>query len=295
MMEGSNLIFHADDYGINKEVSEHILDCHREGALNSLSVLPNGAYLEEAMKQLKPYRENIKISIHLNLAEGPCVAEPSKVPMLVDKRGMFCLSFFQVLKLSLGRKRKDLERQIYREIKAQIERMLPFTDTFRLDSHQHYHMIPVVLKSILRVLEEKKWKIEFIRIPAEPLRPFLKKPEFYHTYRPINLIKNLVLNFLYAADKKYLVSYRKKTAVFFGILLSGGMDIKRVSALLPEFEQIAERKGLPLEILAHPGGVKSVENLMDKENEGCMEFYMSKGRKEEKKMFLTIKKILQAR
>lgn len=282
------MIFHADDYGACREVSEHILDCCREGALNSLSVLPNGRDPDGCMRMLEPYRDKVKISIHFNLAEGHCLAEPSQVPLLVDERGMFHISFFKVLLWSFTGKRKELRRQIELEMSAQLARILPYVKSVRVDSHQHYHMIPLVLKSILKVVEESGREIEFIRIPAEPLKPFLKHPELWPTFRPINLVKNLVLNVLNLMDMRILKIYRRKSAVFFGILLSGGMDLQRVRRLLPDFQKIADRKNLPLEILCHPGGVQSPEALMDIENTDCVRFYTSEGRKTEKEMLMNI-------
>lgn len=288
MGKEERMIFHADDFGANQEVSEHILDCYREGALNSLSVLPNGRDPDGCMLMLEPYRDKIKISIHFNLAEGHCLAEPSQVMLLVDERGMFNISFFKVLLWSFTGKRKELRRQIELEMSAQLTQILPYVKSVRVDSHQHYHMIPLVLKSILKVVEQSGREIEFIRIPAEPLKPFLKHPELWPTFRPINLVKNLVLNVLNLMDRRILKPYRGKTAVFFGILLSGGMDLQRVRRLLPDFQKIADRKKLPLEILCHPGGVQSPETLMDIENTDCVRFYTSEGRKIEKEMLMNI-------
>lgn len=301
-----NVIFHADDFGANTEISEHILDCYREGALNSLSVLPNSSSLDACMELFAPYRGQIHVSIHFNLAEGHCLADPAEAPWLVDGRGMFAVSFFKVLMLSFTGKRKELKRQIKTEMRAQLERMLPYVDTLRLDSHQHYHMIPVVLESILEAVSElpetqagKMWlasspshraEIEFIRIPAEPLLPFLKQPAFYRTYRPINFVKNIVLNVLNVMDSRLLAAYRDRSAVFFGILLSGGMDLERVAKLLPSFERIAKRRGLPLEVLCHPGGVKAPDGLMDIKNKDCVAFYTSSGRKKEKEMLTGIRR-----
>lgn len=45
----TDVVFHADDFGANREISEYILDCFREGALNSLSVLSNSNCLEECI------------------------------------------------------------------------------------------------------------------------------------------------------------------------------------------------------------------------------------------------------
>lgn len=147
------IIFHADDYGANKEISQQILDCCKNGgALNSLSVLPNSPDLEECMELLAPYRERLEISVHLNLAEGPSAADPRQIPWLVDQRGMFAISFLKVLLLSFTGRRRELKRQIRIEMEAQIGRMLPYVNTLRIDSHQHYHMIPIVLESILEVV-----------------------------------------------------------------------------------------------------------------------------------------------
>jgi len=293
-LKAKSVIFHADDFGANEEVSEHILDCYREGALNSISILPNSARLDRCMEMLAPYREKIKTSIHFNLAEGHCLADPAQVPWLVDERGMFHISFFKVLLLSFTGKRKELKRQIRVEMQAQLKRMLPYMKTLRIDSHQHYHMIPVVLECILDAVRKlpdtkagarwlaangrKRPEIEFIRIPAEPILPYLKHPGLYFTYRPINIVKNLVLNMLNVMDSRMLRKYRKRSAVFFGILLSGNMDLKRVSVLLPEFGRIAGQKGMALEILCHPGWAGKAEELMDPQNELCVEFYISENR-----------------
>lgn len=295
-MSDANIIFHADDFGANREISEHILECYRKGALNSLSVLPNSPCLKECMELLETYRKDIAISLHLNLAEGRCLAEPEQVSALVDERGMFSVSFFKVLLLSFTGKRKELKRQIQIEMKAQIREMLPYVEELRLDSHQHYHMIPLVLKSILDAIEELKQEgeqvpeIAFIRIPAESLAPFFKHPKLWSTYRPINLIKNVVLNTLRLMDRRLLAAYQKRTAVFWGILMSGRMDLERVSVLRADFEKIAKRKRLPLEILCHPGGVEKPDELMDGENHNCAAFYMDKGRKIEKEMLLSMQK-----
>lgn len=294
-MQEINIIFHADDFGANREISEHILDCFREGALNSLSVLPNSPRLAECMELLNAYRDRIAVSIHFNLAEGHCLADESLAPLLVDERGMFSISFFKLLLRSYTPKRKELKRQLQAEMKAQVKAMLPYVKELRIDSHQHYHMIPLVLQSIFAAIEELRKEgesvpeITFIRIPAEPLLPFLKHPKLWSTYRPINLVKNIVLNGLNLADKKLLAPYRKKTAVFWGILMSGKMDLERISILKKDFLKIAEKRGLPLEILAHPGGVKKPDELLDIQNRDCVRFYMDEGRQIEKKMLREIK------
>ncbi len=286
------ILFHADDYGASPEISKQILSCCRKGALNSLSVLPNSPHLEACMDLLAPYRQSLQISIHLNLAEGPSAAGAEQVPLLVDGRGMFSISFLKLFLLSFTGKRKELKRQLKAEMRAQLVRMLPYVETLRLDSHQHYHMIPIVLESILETVSDLHREIAFLRIPAEPVLPFLLHPSLYLTYRPVNLVKQTVLRVLYGMDRRLLAPYRKNSAVFFGILLSGRMDLERVGKLLPSFLRIAERKGMPLEVLCHPGGTADADTLMDPDNRDCAGFYTSAGRKAERRMLMEIEERL---
>ncbi len=286
------ILFHADDYGASPEISRQILSCCRKGALDSLSVLPNSPHLKTCMDMLGPYRRRLKISVHLNLAEGPSAADAQEIPLLTDERGMLSISFLKLLLLSFTGKRRELKRQLKTEMRAQLVRMLPYVETFRLDSHQHYHMIPVVLESILEAAGDLHREITFLRIPAEPVLPFLRHPSLYTTYRPVNMIKQAVLKVLYGMDRKLLAPYRKKSAVFFGILLSGRMDLERVGKLLPAFWKIAEKKGMPLEVLCHPGGTADADTLMDPANRDCAAFYTSPGRKAERRMLMGIEKRL---
>ncbi len=282
------IFLHADDFGANSEVSNNILDCGDK--LYSLSVLANAPGLAHSLRLYKKRGCSAKLCLHLNLAEGESLAGKSMAPLLTDERGMFKLSFFRLLIMSYFPRRKALKKQIKREFALQTDRFLsscevngiPRPALMRIDSHQHYHMIPLVLEAALEVMREKHLKIGFIRIPAEPLGPFVRTPGIWKTVRLINLLKNLVLNALAKLDRKILLPYRARTAVFFGIMLSGGMDKARVSALLPRFKEVARKRGLPLEILAHPGGCTS--GFLDPANSGCVKFYSSKNRRVEKYM-----------
>ena len=293
MHEFNHIIFHADDFAACPEASQHILDCKEHGTLDSISVLTNSPLFDECMPILKTYSNSLKYNIHFNIAEGPCLSTPSDVSLLVDERGMFCISFFKTLLMSCGKKGLILKQQLETEFTKQLNLLLPYVDSIRIDSHQHYHMIPVVLDAILSVVQKSGKEIEFIRIPAEPISPFLKHPSLYFSYQPINLIKNIVLNVLNWYDTARLKPFRTKTAVFFGIVMSGHMDLKRVMKLLPNFCKIANKKNLPLEILAHPGGVSNVASLMDSQNADCRAFYMNSGRLVEKEMFLRIREFAE--
>lgn len=289
------IIYHADDYAANKEISEHILECHRDGVLNSVSVLFNSPHVAECMEMLKPYREKLHVNVHLNLAEGPSAADPRKVPFLVDERGMLQTSFFRMFLISLlpkwSGKRRKWKKQIALELGAQLAIARQYVSSIRIDSHQHYHMIPMVMEAIYENIRPEE--IDYMRITTEPIMPYLMHPRVLFSIKPINLIKCMILHVCRMLGYGLFAPLQHKTAVFCGIMMSGHMDRKRVSIIRPALCKIAKRKGLPVEILAHPGGVIKPDDLLDPENEGCVQFYLSAGRKIDHEMFCTIKKTKQ--
>lgn len=286
-----SVIMHADDYGYNIEVSRDILECALNGTLHGISIMPNSPYFEESMQMFKESGLKLSKTIHFSISEGPSLCDKDEVSLLVDEHGMFDLSFFKLLLMSFGPKRRELAVQLKKEIKAQYEKALPYLEEVNIDSHVHYHMIPLVLKTILEVVKESGREITYLRIPSEPIGPFLKH-RFKKPYDKVNFVKNIVLNFLDFMSSFTLKKYRKNSAVFFGIVMSGHMDIDRVSALLLDFKKIAEKKNMDLEVLAHPGRAISKDTVLDKYNEEYMKAPLSPNRHIEKQMFMEIGQFL---
>lgn len=281
------IILHADDFGASREVTENIMDVYRAGKLTSVSLLPNSEYTDEALGILKE-NPDLKFSIHFNITEGKALCDSKEIDLLVNDRGYFNVSFFKILIKSFLPGRGQLRKQIKKEIGMQFERLQGDMPEIRIDSHQHFHMIPLVLDCILEVVRESGREIAFIRIPTEPIGPFLGSFEVLKTIQPINLIKNIVLNTLGLMDAWKLKKYKDRSACFMGMCLSCEMDYDRVSRLLPKMISEAMKKGMPLELLAHPGGSSDPGELMDPDNDLCREFYLSDNRKREKDMFLRL-------
>ena len=291
------VILHADDFGYNKEVSNDILDCFYNGTLHGISIMPNSKYFEECMEMLKEEKNGRKPgdllkTIHFSISEGPSVSDKSELPLLVNDEGMFRLSFFKLLLMSFGSNKNELKRELKIELKAQLDKCLPYIDEVNIDSHVHYHMIPLVFNTLMEVAIESKREIGYVRVPAEPLGPFIKHIGMYTSYDPINIVKNVVLNMLAFINKKNVKKYMDKSAVFFGIVMSGHMDIDRVSKLIPDFVSIANKKGMDLEILAHPGHATDKATVLDPSNEEYAKAPLSENRLIEKKMFMEIAKYL---
>lgn len=268
----------ADDYGICGSASANIQKCIDNGALDQISVFPNFDKID--FRKICG-NKSIRISLHLNLVEGKCKADADDISLIADKSGNLKHTFGGLFMLSLFRK-KEFETQAYKEIKAQVlfwKSVLPNDMPFCIDSHQHTHMIPTVFKVLLKVLKDEEIYPDHIRIPAEPLLPYLKTPSLYFTYKPVNIIKQWLLKFLWLFNKSGAKKHKISAPYFFGVLFSGNMDKKRVGKILPKYEKLAKKQGRDIEVLFHPGYTDEY-GLKDK-SIAFKKFYLSQDRKTE--------------
>ncbi len=284
------VIFHADDFGITLDQSKRILECCAgmpggRGVLNSLSILANSPHFEECAALLDGRPEALRVGVHLNFVEGPCVADPAKVPMLVDEHGVFKLGYGGLLAAS-ALHGAELERQVQIEAAAQVERVVArfpeLAGRLRLDGHQHTHLIPAVFRGVLAVASRPEYTLEYLRIPAEPPRPF-SEAGVAATIEPVNRVKRALLNYLWRRDRRAfeaagLGSLEEKSAVFCGLSFSGHMDEARVSAVFPYLVDVAEKRDMGLELLFHPGRVDAPEHCLNPALPGFVEFSCGEGR-----------------
>lgn len=283
--------YHADDYGLFPTQSRRILRCREKGRLNGVSVMPNGEDLEASMTMLRQLRREMAVTIHLNLIEGKCLSEPSRIPNLVDEKGNLNCSFGTLLLRSYLPGRNALRRQLKEELRAQIRRVRPYFEEgvpLRLDGHAHYHMIPVVFDALMDVVREDALPVSYIRIPRERWMIYLRYWWKIRDLRPINLVKALVLNGLALRNGLRYGDYLKalEQRLFMGVLFSGRMLWKNVEPFLEEACRVAERMNVGLEVLAHPGGVYELEDQRKLTNSSDLAFLTSPLREKEASLFL---------
>lgn len=267
----------ADDYGMSRQTCDRITECINNGALNKISIFPNSPMAD--IKEFIP-KNGVTYGAHINLVEGRAVSDPKDVYLLTDDRGYFKYSFDGLLKLSLSVQRKEFKKQVYTEIKNQLKRWKEIVPdaAAAIDSHQHTHMIPAVFNCLMRAIKEENIDVRYIRIPSEPIMPYLRAVQLYGTYKPINIAKQWILKLFAAVNGGELKKSGIEPALFMGVLFSGNMDKKRVSRVLEEYKRIAEKKKCDIEILFHPGYVKPGEPVMDEKKAGFNNFYYSAGR-----------------
>ena len=291
---------HADDYGLTMNTSKGILDGIKAGKLNSISVMPNTSCFEEAKEY---FFENLEgenipaISVHLNFMEGYCVGKKEELSYLVDDEGLFNISWGTLVKYNYSFwVRKKVKEQLKTEIRAQINRVACGYGLFeegkklRVDSHQHTHMIPIVMEALTEVISEDKIPTEYIRISKEPWTVYMKKAGFLPSYRIINMIKVVILNRYSIKGEKLIKKLGLSKMLLSGVMLSGKMDIVRVSTLLPDLKKYADKKNVQLEVLFHPG--TALEEEVDKEfnHPAANEFYLSSNRQIEYDAMMQLKR-----
>lgn len=267
------IYFCADDFGLSPESDGHIKECK----VNKISVLAN---FDADLSGL-----NAKVSTHINFVEGKCVSDKNLIPLLVDENGYFKHTFGGLLKLSLGKTGRAFRQQVKTEMRAQINKV---NAPEMIDSHQHVHMIPAIFSCLCEIIKEDGLQTEYLRIPAEPVLPYISAPELYKSYFSLNFIKQQTLKFLNLFNKSKLKSMGLKQNDFFGIMFSGNMNEKRVNRLLNAFVRHAERKNRDLEVLFHPGFVETAEGKNAMKEYKFSTFYLADGRKKE---FLAAKNI----
>lgn len=302
---------HADDYALTLNTSKDMLSCMRAGKLNSISIVPNMNCFEDCMSLLYEEIPGLPflplMSVHLDFVEGRSLAGKEAAPDLVKPGddlmglgwgGLFAASY-------LPGKRKKIKSQLKREIKAQIGRVQEAVEKcisiaqkagvpcaqkgLRIDSHQHAHMIPVVWEAVLQVISEEGYQVEYIRNSKEPLWVFLTDVSLYKTYRPINFVKNRLLDLYSHKADRYCKARGMRQMYLWGLVMSGRMDQGRVGKLYGKMKEKAEKDGRTLEILFHPGLTLPEEVTPEIAKEAAEDFYLRKDRHLEKAAVMNVK------
>jgi hypothetical protein len=257
--------------------------------LNSISIIPNVNDISAPLNILDAEdtdKTKIRRVLHINFVEGKSVSPVADVDMLVDKKGFFNKSFVDILKWNYtlcGKKRGKLKKQLKTEIAAQLRKVTAENDytITGIDSHQHYHMIPIVFDAMMEVIdmaEFEKVNIKYIRIPVDPLEPIMKNKGQMGDIPKINWIKWIILKLYEGRNKSILDKRGINVPVFFGIFYTCEMKYDVVKLLLDSYVSFAEKNNRDLELMFHPGNLEAEYELLDVDSRELKEFYMSDNR-----------------
>jgi chitin disaccharide deacetylase len=163
------LIVNADDLGAGEARNAGIFDAIEAGSVTSVSILPNGPALEDALRGIRALRlKSVSFGVHLNISEGKPIACASRCILGPD--GCF-QGKRRVQSLLLCRENSELEKEIRKEISAQITLIQDAgIQVNHLDGHQHVHILPAVVHAAAEAANAHG--ISWVRIPEEPCPDF---------------------------------------------------------------------------------------------------------------------------
>ena len=265
---------HADDLGLAAGVDAAILELARSNQLDGASLLVDGPTAASAAAAWMAMGRPRSLCLHLCLTEGPDRSAGSALPA----------SFGQLLLASLlpGR-RQRIRPQLEHSIRRQVNRYRELTgeQRIRLDGHQHIHLVPVVLDSLLSLAEELQ--IDWIRTTAEPLPTDLPWRSWLSTVTSGGLLKWLVLQSLSAMAEPRLLAHGIATnTAFAGVLFTGRMAGRPLERSLSALMTTPRRRGLgPAMLLAHPAEQGSASALAKNGFELSAGFFASPWRQRE--------------
>lgn len=274
------IYFCSDDYGISQEYNKCIEECLKKGILNKVSVLPNGE-IEDFVQKLSG--KDVLLTLHLNLVEGHPLSPLEEIGLLIDENGCFKHSFIGLFLKSFSFKRKELEKQMYTEIRNQIHFWIEKTGdkSLSIDCHQHVYEIPWIFKTVMQVIRDEQLDVKYLRIPAESIRAYLFVPSLYTAYSLTGLIKQCLLKGLAFYNRRYLKGMSFTSAHFMGVMFSGKMNEKRVKKLLKYYLHLSEKNKRNIEVAFHPGYAEDDLKLIAGCREDFKKFYSSPWRNAE--------------
>jgi len=158
-----NLIVNADDLGWTEGVNRGILEAFHHGIVTSASLLANGAAFASAVEAVRS-APGLGVGVHLNLSDGPPVADCIIVTSLLNTNGELAGGPESLL---FRRARGGLAlAEVESEWDAQIQKVRDAgIAPTHLDGHKHVHMLPGLFEIALRLA--KRHDVGAIRVSLE--------------------------------------------------------------------------------------------------------------------------------
>lgn len=285
---------HADDYGYSVNTSKDILECIKKGFLNSISIMCNTNGYDESVdilyKAIPSFPFLPYISVHISLPEG----KGNILPLSWAKLFTSNSSIKEDLKKEIKEQIESVNVVVNNCLKIAKENNIPtYQKGIRIDSHVHTHPIPIVWESLIEVIKEEKYHIEYIRNPKEPILPFLKHVDLISSYGLTNIIKNRILMLFSKKIDNYCDKNNIEKMYMWGLTMSGCMDIDRIKHLYKDVYNYAYKHNRNLELLFHPGKALQSEYSNEMNKDYFIHANSSKNREIEKNAVMNITSIIK--
>jgi chitin disaccharide deacetylase len=179
------IVLHADDFGMNRAVTDGIMRGFTHGLLTSTALLANAPDAGRALQVWRSLEQQsaagrlpstaarralddgerpFELGIHLNLTQGRPLTGSRYPSDLLDDEGQFC--GISALFRRLYRARSHFQRALQSELRAQIEFLLDHgRRPSHLNGHQYIEMLPGLRDAIGILLVD--YGIQTIRVARE--------------------------------------------------------------------------------------------------------------------------------
>ncbi|MFM0167601.1 hopanoid biosynthesis-associated protein HpnK [Paraburkholderia sediminicola] len=166
------LIVTADDFGLHSRVNLAVEQAHRHGVLTAASLMIGAPAAGDAVARARALPQ-LRVGLHLVLADGDAVTPRAGIAALLDEHGRFGdnmvrdgVRFFLL---------PHVRKQLAREIRAQFEAFARTGLTLdHVNTHKHFHLHPTVLGLILEIGRE--YGMRAMRLPFEVSAPLWLRP-----------------------------------------------------------------------------------------------------------------------
>lgn len=163
------LIVTADDFGLHTAVNEAVEMAGRAGVLSCASLMVAEAAAVDAVRRAQAL-PNLRVGLHVVLADGHSVLSHARIPALVDATGRFDSRMFVrgIRFFALPAVRRQLEAEIRAQFEAFAATGLVLD---HVNAHKHFHLHPTLLAMLLRIGRDYGLGGPRVgmRVPAEPL------------------------------------------------------------------------------------------------------------------------------
>jgi hopanoid biosynthesis associated protein HpnK len=158
------LIVTADDFGLHEAVNEAVEQASRAGVLTAASLMVAAPAAADAIRRARRLPD-LRVGLHLVLADGRAMLAPDLIPGLADPKGRMNdrmlvngVRFFVSPAL-----RRQLEAEIHAQFAAFARTGLTLD---HVNVHTHFHLHPTLLEMLLRI--GRGYGMPAVRVPHEP-------------------------------------------------------------------------------------------------------------------------------
>ena len=237
------LIINADDFGLTTGINRAILKAHLEGVVTSTTLMAIVPGFDQAVTMVES-APRLGVGCHVVLLDGASQLSPSQVHTLMggrERTAFYRSSGTFARRIVTG---AISPAQIELEAAAQIRRLQAAgISVTHLDTHKHTHILPQVLRPLLRA--SLTCGIRKIRNPFEPLRlsGLFRQPRLWKRWIEFQTLSAFARSFSDMAKNAGMIT----TDGTIGMVATGAWNQKLFQSLI---------ESLPdgtWELVCHPG------------------------------------------